>query len=117
MGPEQKLNPSQMSPRDREMMGLGTKLETEEPDDEGSYKPDPKAQEEYERKYGKTGALKPATTQSRFANLELVPPGLEGEELEKWEKEHEQMVKEADERRKEKERQEELNKPYSSKYF
>jgi len=82
MGPEQRPRPEDLSERDREMMGLGTRLETEKPDDEGSYKPDRKAIEKLEKK--SSPPLKEATTKSRFANLEMTPPGMEGEELEKW---------------------------------
>ena len=76
MGPE-GLDPSKMSARDKEMMGLGTRLETEEPDDKGGYKPTPEAVE----KSLPSKPLKEATTKSRFANLELTPPGMRGEEL------------------------------------
>lgn len=110
MGVEQKLDSSQMSEKDREMMGLGTRLETEKPDDE---------LEDWRNKpLGEpAGPQQGLTGKGRFGNLEMMPPGLRGEELERWKREQEQMVQDADARRKDKERQEELNEPHSSKYF
>lgn len=110
MGIENGPRIEDSSERDRQMMGLGSETKTEEDDDkEEDWRSKPISEP--------MGPQQGLTRKGRFGNLEMTPPGLTGEELEKWKKEQAEKDKEAEERLQKEREQREIDESGSSKYF